>query len=339
MDFRSFKKARDASILRLNGVYERNWAREGIDLVHGTARFTSPREIVVRMKESREEVTYTAKHICITTGSYPIVPHDIEGAEHGITSDGFFDIESLPQKIAIVGAGYIAVELAGVLNALGVEVHMFIRGETFLRTFDPMIQTTMTKRYEDVGVIIHKMHPGFSKAERIDDGEVQKLSPYKGKKLRLTSNAPESKMYEFDELLWAIGRAAEVKDLKLENTGVELGKKGYISVDEFQNTSVDGIYAFGDVTNQAQLTPVAIAAGRQLGNRLFGPPEMKNSKLDYHNIPSVVFAHPEVGTVGLTEPQAVEKFGKDNVKTYHTKFTAMFYYTFSDEDKAKNPTE
>ncbi|KAF2093380.1 glutathione reductase [Rhizodiscina lignyota] len=352
MDFRSFKKGRDASILRLNGAYERNWEREGIELIHGTAHFTSPHEIVVKLQDSGEEVAYTAPHICIATGSYPIVPDDVEGAEHAITSDGFFDIECLPQKIAVCGAGYIAVELAGVMNALGVEVHMFIRGETFLRNFDSMIQQTMTKRYEDVGVVIHKNHPGFAKVERIDDEKVHKESmaqglgretccdgPCEGKKLRLTTKGPEGTAYEFDELLWAVGRAPEVKDLQVQNAGVEQTQKGYIKVDDFQNTTVEGVYALGDVTGQVQLTPVAIAAGRQLGNRLFGPPELKNSKLEYHNIPSVVFSHPEVGTVGLTELQAVEKFGKDNIKTYHSKFTAMYYDLFSPEEKAKNPTE
>lgn len=142
--------------MKLNGAYERNWSKEGIDLVQGTARFTDTKEIEVTLNEGSKKVTYTAPHILVATGGHPIVPKDVEGATHGITSDGFFDMEYLPKKIAVVGAGYIAVELAGVLNAIGVEVHMFIRGDTFLRTFDPMIQETMTKTYEDAGVIIHK---------------------------------------------------------------------------------------------------------------------------------------------------------------------------------------
>jgi len=155
--------------------------------------------------------------------------------------------------------------------------------------------------------------------------------------LRITTKNGDT--FEVEELLWALGRKPEIVDLDLESIGINLTPSGHIAVDDFQNTNVDGIYAIGDVTGQMELTPVAIAAGRQLGNRLFGPPELKSAKVDYSNIPTVVFSHPEVGTIGLTEPEAVEKFGKENVKTYHTKFQAMLYYVFPPEEKAKNPTE
>ncbi|KAG5300467.1 glutathione reductase [Histoplasma ohiense] len=331
-DFSVFKRKRDAVIERLNGVYERNWNREGIDLVHGTARFLSKKEIEVELQDGNgKKVRYTAPKILIATGGYPLIPDDTSGAHHGITSDGFFDIEVLPPKIAVVGAGYIAVELAGVMQSIGVETHMFIRGQTFLRKFDPMIQTTMTKRYEDMGVKIHK---GFKKFEA-----VELLSAGKGAEKRLKITNSDGKVFEFNELLWAIGRAPAIQDLTLENAGVQLTPTGHIAVDEFQNTSVDGIYALGDVTGQAELTPVAIAAGRQLGNRLFGPAELKSSRLSYDVIPTVVFSHPEVGTTGLTEPEAIEKYGKENIKVYHTKFSAMFYDVMPAEEKQKNPTE
>jgi len=214
----------------------------------------------------------------------------IEGAQFGITSDGFFDIEKLPKKIAIVGAGYIAVEMAGMLNAIGVEVHMFIRGETFLRNFDPMIQRTMTKRYEDVGIVIHKNYKTMERVDIVSEGNGSE------KVLNVTI---AGETMEFNELLWAIGRAPETESLELAAAGVKLGERGFISVDEFQNTSSAGIYALGDVTGQMELTPVAIAAGRQLSNRLFGPPHLSQSHLSYSNIPTVVFAHPEIGTIGL----------------------------------------
>lgn len=153
----------------------------------------------------------------------------------------------LPKKIAVVGAGYIAVELAGMLNAVGVEVHMFIRGTTFLRTFDPMVQATMTKRYEDVGVIIHKGYQGFTSVESVgsvDGGE---------KVLKLT--AKDGEVFEVNELLWAIGRAPETESLQLDVAGVKIGPKGHIVVDKFQNTTAEGIYALGDVTGQMELTP------------------------------------------------------------------------------------
>ncbi|KAF2268363.1 glutathione reductase [Lojkania enalia] len=345
--FDKFKKRRDEQILRLNGAYERNWNREGIDLVQGTARFIGQKEIEVDLVDGSGKAAYTAKHILIATGGYPIVAENVEGATHGITSDGFFDMEHLPKKIAVVGAGYIAVELAGVLNAIGVEVHMFIRHETFLRQFDPMIQETMTKTYEEAGVIIHKKFPGFKKIERLDGGSAlaydgnshEKLTegPSPGKRLKITDSNGE--IFEFNELLWAIGRAPQIKDLNLDVAGVQLSKTGHIAVDEFQNTNVEGLYALGDVTGQSELTPVAIAAGRQLGNRLFGPPELKSSRLSYENVPTVVFSHPEVGTVGMTEPEAIGKYGQENIKIYKTKFAAMYFDVFPAEEKSKHPTQ
>ncbi|KAK2751034.1 Glutathione reductase [Myotisia sp. PD_48] len=330
LDYGYFKRKRDAVITRLNGIYERNWNREGIDLVHGTASFVSQNELEIDLQDGSGKTRVTAPHILVATGGYPIVPN-IPGAEHGITSDGFFEIEELPPKFAVVGAGYIAVELAGVMQAVGVETHMFIRGNTFLRKFDPMVQETMTKRYEDVGMNIHKGYTGMKKVELLKDGKgAEKL-------LRLTFD--DGSQMEVNELLWAIGRAPAVTNLGLKEIGVKQTAHGTIVVDEFQNTSVSGIYALGDVTGQAELTPVAIAAGRQLGNRLFGPPELKSSKLSYENIPTVVFSHPEVGTIGLTEPEAVEKYGQQNLKIYHTKFSAMFFDLFSPEEKQKNPTE
>lgn len=188
----------------------------------------------------------TIRTVCIATGGYPLVPKDIPGAEYGITNEGFFAIEELPSKIAIVGAGYIAVEIAGMLNAVGVEVHLFIRGQNFLRSFDPMIQETMTKRYEEAGVKIHRGYKGFEKVERISDGAGDK------KVLHVTLAGEK---LVFNELLWAIGRAPEVDTLGLDVAGVKKGNKDYIVVDDFQNTSAEGIYALGDVTGQMELTP------------------------------------------------------------------------------------
>ncbi|PLB41795.1 glutathione-disulfide reductase GLR1 [Aspergillus candidus] len=329
INYRHFKELRDATIKRLNGVYERNWGREGIDLVHGRARFVGPKTIEVQLEDGTK-ARYAGKHILIATGGRPIIP-PIKGAEHGISSDGFFEIEDLPPKMAVVGAGYIAVELAGVMAAAGVEVHMYIRGDQFLRKFDPMIQKTMTERYEAVGVHIHRHHTGFEEVQLLQDG--------KGKDKLLKLVNPDGSSTEVNELLWAIGRAPEVEDLDLHVPGVSLNEHGFIPADDFQNTSVDGIYALGDVTGRAELTPVAIAAGRQLGNRLFGPPELKDSKLSYDNIPTVVFAHPEVGTIGLTEPEARARYGDDKIKVYYTKFTAMYYDVIPAEEKKKNPTE
>ena len=335
-NFAEFKRKRDENINGLNAAYERNWSKEHIDLVKGTATFKSKQEIEVTTQDG-ENVLYSAPHILIATGGYPIIPQEIPGSDLGITSDGFFEIEDLPKKMAFVGAGYISVELAGVMNAIGVETHMFIRGSTFLRSFDPMVQETLTQRYIDAGVIIHKNHKGFKEVVRLREGKGEE------KLLKLIGNDGEES--EFNELLWAIGRAPEIKKLDPAKIGVKQGPKGHIVVDEYQNTNVDGVYALGDVTGQAELTPVAIAAGRALSNRLFGThhpsggPHFATAKLDYNNIPTVVFAHPEVGTIGMTEPAAVSKFGKENIKIYHTKFTPMFYNFHPQEEKKLQPTE
>ncbi|KKY20753.1 putative glutathione reductase [Phaeomoniella chlamydospora] len=334
-DYGEFVQKRHDRIKVLNGAYENNWAKEGIELYHGKATFLSKNEIEVDMKDGTGKVTFSAPQICIAVGGHPTKPGDIKGSEHGITSDEFFEIKKLPQKMGFLGSGYISVEIAGAMNALGVETHLFIRGNTILTKFDPMVQETMTKYYEDAGVIIHKKHPGFKevqllKAAASSEDPSEKL-------LKLISN--DGSELEVNEMLWGIGRGPEVESLNLSKIGVKQKSSGHIVVDKFQNTSVDGIYALGDVTGQAELTPVALAAGRKLGNRLFGPPELKEDHLDYDRIPTVVFAHPEVGTTGLTEPQAIEKYGKENIKIYHTRFPAMYYDVFPAEEKKKHPTE
>jgi glutathione reductase (NADPH) len=334
-DYGAFVEKRDARIKVLNGAYETNWANEGIELIHGTAKFLSKSEMELDLKDGSGKMRVAAPHICIATGSFPKKPKDVRGFEHGITSDDFFKIKVLPKKMVFVGAGYIAVELSGMMNALGVETHMLIRGDRFLRKFDPMIHDTLTKRYEDAGVIIHKNYPGIKEVVQLQaatsesdpSSKLLKLICYDGSEL------------ECNELLWAIGRAPEVQDLDLKGIDMKLGEKGHIVVDEFQNTSVPGVYAIGDVTGQAELTPVAIAAGRMLGNRLFGPPDLKHSKLDYDRIPTVVFGEPNCGTTGLTEPQAIEKYGKDQIKIYRTRFRGMYYDVFSEPERSQNPTE
>lgn len=245
-NFAEFKKNRDANIKNLNKAYERNWKRENIELVHGSATFKSEKELEVKLQQGGKAI-YTAPHILIATGGHPIKPEGVKGAEYGITSDEFFEIEELPKKIAFVGAGYIAVELAGVMNAIGIETHMFIRGEHFLRNFDPMIQQTLTKRYEDAGVKIHKNHKGFKEVISLKDGKGEE------KLLKLLGN--DGATIEVNELLWAIGRAPEIETLNPAKAGVKQTNKGHIEVDAYQNTSVEGIYALGDVTGQAELTP------------------------------------------------------------------------------------
>lgn len=326
-DWNTFKNKRDAYIKRLNGIYERNLGNDKVEYLHGWGRLTSKNQAEVTLDDG-SKVLVNAKKILIAVGGKPSPPPAIPGAELGINSDGFFDIATQPKKVAIIGAGYIAVEFAGMFNALGTETHLFIRHKTFLRSFDPMIQETVTNEYERIGVNLHKQ----SQATKVEKDANGKLTvTYKD------GEGNETQLKDVDHLIWAIGRVPLTKDIGLEEAGVKLDAKGHVVVDEYQNTSTENIYALGDViSGGVELTPVAIAAGRRLSHRLFGPAEFSALKLSYENIPSVVFSHPEVGSIGLTEPQAIEKYGKDNIKVYKTGFTAM-YYAMMEPDQ-KGPT-
>ena len=314
-----FKDKRDAFVKRLNGIYERNLANDKVEYLHGLATFVDPHTVKVTL-DDKSEVDIKAKKILVAVGGYPTLP-PVKGAEHGITSDGFFELPSQPKKVAVVGAGYIAVEMAGMFNALGTETHLFIRYDKFLRTFDPMIQEKLTAEYERLGVIVHK---NSSQSELEDLGNGQKKLHYKD------SNG-EGTM-DVDTVLWAIGRSPELARLNLDITKVELDDKKHIKVDAYQNTNIPHIYSLGDACNSGyELTPVAIAAGRRLADRLFGG--KAEAKLDYDLIPSVVFSHPEVGSIGLTEPEARKKYGNENIKVYSTSFTDMYYSMMAQEEK------
>jgi len=321
-DWPSFKKKRDDYVLRLNGIYERNLNNDKVEYIHGRARLTSKNEAEVTLDDGSKQ-TIRAKKILLAVGGYPTIPQGIEGSELGTNSDGFFDIDRQPKKVALVGAGYVAVEFAGMFNALGTETHLFIRHDVFLRHHDPLVQETITKEYERLGVHIHKQ----SKQTKVEKDENGKLV------IHYKDANGEGKLEGVDNLIWAIGRSPEVGGLGLEEIGVKQNERGQIIVDEYQNTNIENIYSLGDVIGKVELTPVAIAAGRKLSDRLFGPEKFKTSKLDYDLIPSVVFSHPEVGSIGLTEPQAIEKYGKENLKIYNTSFTAMYYAMMNPEDK------
>jgi glutathione reductase (NADPH) len=319
-DWPYFKKKRDAYVKRLNGIYENNLNRDQIEHIRGRAKFVAKDEVEVAL-ESGGTQRIKAKHILIATGGRPTLP-DIPGKELCIDSDGFFDLEALPKRIATSGAGYIGVEMSGMLHALGSEVHFFIRGQKLLRSFDPMIQDAVTKEYERQGINLHKGRQ-ITKVEDIGNG--QKRVTYKD------SASGEESTVEVDTVLFAVGRKPEVEDLHIKELGIKLNEKNHIVTDEFQNTSLPNVYAIGDVCDRGfELTPVAIAAGRRLSDRIFGG--MEGRHLDYSNIPSVVFAHPEIGSIGLTEPQAREKYG-DKVKVYKTEFTGMYYAMMDPEDK------
>ncbi|MGD8483324.1 MAG: glutathione-disulfide reductase [Thioalkalispiraceae bacterium] len=273
-----------------------------IEHLQGTGKFIDAHTLEVNGER------YTADHIVISPGGYPVVP-PVSGAEHGITSDGFFALKQQPKRVAVVGAGYIAVELAGVLNGLGSEVTMLLRRKHFLSSFDDMLRDTLMDEMIEAGVNIMSS----INVERIDKQDDGSLTVHCSGGVTLEG---------LDALVWAIGRAPNTSPLNLDAAGIKYDAEGYIPVDEYQQTNVEGVYAVGDVIGKAQLTPVAIAAARRLSDRLFN--NMPDRKLDYSDIPTVMFSHPPIGTIGLTEDEAREQHG-DAVKVYQTGFTAMYH--------------
>ncbi|BFZ60722.1 Glutathione reductase [Saitoella coloradoensis] len=304
------KEKRDAYIKRLNGIYEKNLQKDDVDYVFGRAKFISKDTVEVDLLDGGKQ-QYTAKHILVAVGGHPNIPK-LPGAEHGIDSDGFFRLTEQPKRVAIVGAGYIAIEFGGMFNGLGSDVTIVYRGKSILRGFDPMVTETIADEYKKRGITMHAESTP-KQVTKNDDGS-------------LTLELESGEKITVDCLIWATGRVPDTPSLGLDAAGIKTdGKKGYIAVDDYQNTNVEGVYALGDVCGKMELTPVAIAAGRRLAERIFGGEQFKEAKLDYTNIPSVVFAHPEVGSIGLTQPEAEEKYGKDNIKVYTSSFTAMYY--------------
>ncbi len=302
-DWSAIKRARDAYVQRLHGIYDRGLDLSGVERVHGWARFIDAHTV------EADGERYSADHILVATGGRPQVP-DIPGAELGITSDGFFALERQPRHAVVVGAGYIAVEFAGLLSSLGTDVTMLLRREVFLRRFDAALRETLMDEMQNAGInILTCMH-----LDRLERGP--------GGSLIAQSTSGET-LGSVDCVVWAIGRLPNSDKLALERAGVETDQSGYVKVDDYQNTTAAGIYAVGDVTGRVQLTPVAIAAGRRLADRLFGG--HPDARLDYESIPTVVFSHPPIGTIGMTEDRARELYGEGSVKVYQSRFVNMFY--------------
>ena len=301
LDWSALARLRSTHIARLNALYGRGLDVAEVKHVPGTARFVDAQTVEVENQRLR------ANHILIATGSRPERP-PLPGAELGLTSDEFFELDRQPERVAIVGGGYIAVEFAGLLQGLGSAVSMFLRGDELLTRFDVSIRQTLTDEMRAHGVNFITC-ANIAAVER--DGTQLRL--------RLTGGDEHGHL---DALIWAVGRRPNTADLRLANAGVAVDGRGAVGVDEWQNTNVAGVYAIGDVTERLPLTPVAIAAGRRLADRLFGG--QTDAKLDYDLVPTVVFSHPPVGTVGLSEADARAAFG-NSVKIYQTRFTPLYY--------------
>ncbi len=300
-DWPALKAKRDAYVLRLNGIYERNLKTKGVTWVRGAARFLDKNTVEVNGER------LTARHIVIATGGRPVMPA-LPGAELGITSDGFFELEKRPKRVAIIGSGYVACEFAGAFHELGSEVELLVRREHPLMSFEAMLGKSLMREMREAGIAVQQ-HV-VPKAVREQSG-LKTLTAVDGREFA-----------GFDCLLWAIGREANVAGLDAGKAGVSVDDFGYVATDQFQNTNVKGVYAIGDVTGRAALTPVAIAAGRRLSDRLFGGKAERH--LDYNMIPTVVFTHPPIGTVGASEAEARAQYG-DAVKVYVADFTPMYH--------------
>jgi len=307
-DMSGMKSRREAYVARLNGIYERNLSNSGVQLLEGWAKFQSPNTMTVQ-GAGGDETTITADNVLLATGGKPWLPSDVPGAELGITSDGFWELDSIPKSTVVVGGGYIGTELAGVLCSFGSKVTMALRGECLLNGFDPMIRQNTRSIMEQEGVDV-KCGVNVVRVE--------------GEPGNLTVHLDNGQVLQGIEcLLWATGRVPNTGKLNLEAAGITAQANGKIAVDEYQATSTPGVFALGDIVDTAALTPVAIAAGRLLADRLFGG--CTHAKMDYSKIPTVVFAHPPIGTIGLSEPQAAEKYGEGGYKVYTSSFNALYY--------------
>ena len=300
-DWASLKARRDAYVTRLNGIYERNLDKRGVEYIQGAANFVDSHTLAVGDEH------YRAERIAIATGGRPMVP-DIPGAGYGIVSDDFFMLEERPQRVLIAGSGYIAVELGGVFNALGSDVSIVVRKDGIVRSFDAMLGEEVMLAMQNSGIRFDTRVVPAS-VEKHDDGLVM-------------TSEDGRRFGPVDCVLWAIGREPNTDTLALDAAGVKTDDQGFIPVDKFQATNVEHIFALGDVTGAQALTPVAIAAGRRLADRIYGG--MEGRYLDYRLVPTVIFSHPPMGTVGMTEAEARAEHG-DTVKVYLTRFTAMYY--------------
>jgi len=311
LDFATLKRRRDSYVEMLNGVYEKLVNGSKVKLIRGWAKFVNNKTVEVNGTDR-----YTADHILIATGGCPKTI-GYEGEEHAINSDGFFDIEELPKKVVVYGSGYIGTELGQILHAFGTKVIQVARND-LLAFVDDEVRDTLL---ESMKINNYDFRSGLT---------IEKIEKISNKNLNVHfSDGTVEENVEY--MLSAVGRKPNTENLGLETTDIQVNKAGYIAVDEFEATTVEGVYAIGDVIGKIELTPVAIRAGRTLVERLFN--NRPGLKMDYENVPTVIFSHPPIGMIGLTEKQAKEKFGEENVGVYKSKFTNMFYSLIEDAEK------
>jgi glutathione reductase (NADPH) len=316
-DWAKLKQYRDRYISRLNTIYESGLDKLKITRIAGFASFVDANTLLI----DQGPVRVRGEKIVIASGGTPS-KLSIPGGEFAIDSDGFFALETQPRKVAVIGSGYIAVELSGVLNELGTDTSIFVRENSVLRTFDPMIQAHLVKSMQKHGPKLFCHHVPHH-IEKHEDGTFS---------IDFTNGKSES---GFDCIVSAIGRTPLTTGLNLPAANIASNNRGYVIVDEYQNTSASSVFALGDVAGTVELTPMAIAAGRKLADRLFGG--IPAAKADYDFVPTVVFSHPTIGTCGLTEPRAIELYGSENIKIYTSDFVNLFYGTFFEGNAGDKP--
>ena len=305
-DWKTLRKNKDQEITRLNQVYHNLLINAGVALLEGHAHIVNPHCVKVGEK------IYTTERILIATGGHPVVP-EFSGSEHAITSNEAFYLDELPEKILIVGGGYIGVEFAGIFNGLGVETHLCHRGDALLKGFDQDIRQMLAEELTKKGVQLH-FHTDIARIEKIDDNH-------------FTAYANDGHEWHVNKVMFATGRSPNLTNLGLENTAIQPNKNGTIKVDQHYQTVEPSIYAVGDVVGHLALTPIALAEGMILAHHLFDKPQ---HALSYQDIPTAVFSQPPVASVGLTEADAREKYAA--VDVYQTRFKPMVF-SLSDTDE------
>ena len=289
---------KDREIHRLNGIYRNLLVNIGVTLMEGHAKITGPHEVEVNGQR------HSAQHILIATGGWPQIP-EIPGHEHAISSNEAFFLKELPKRVLVVGGGYIAVEFAGIFHGLGAKTSLLYRGEMFLRGFDGAVRKhlheELTKRGMDV-----QFNADIARIDKQPDGS-------------LKATLKDGRELMADCVFYATGRRPMLDNLGLENTGVKLDKRGFVEVDELYQSAEPSILAIGDVIGRVQLTPVALAEGMAVARRLFKPEQYR--AVDYNMIPTAVFSLPNIGTVGLSEEQAIENGHK--VQIFESSFRPM----------------
>lgn len=274
---------KDREINRLNGIYRNLLVNSGVTLLEGHATLTGPNEVLVNGQR------HTAKHILIATGGWPQIP-EIPGHEHAISSNEAFFLKALPKRVLVVGGGYIAVEFAGIFQGLGAETSLLYRGEMFLRGFDGSVRKHLHEELLKRGMDV-QFNADIARIDKQADGS-------------LKATLKDGRVLEADCVFYATGRRPMLDNLGLETTGVKLDKRGFINVNDLYQTDEPSILAIGDVIGRVQLTPVALAEGMAVARRLFKPEQYR--PVDYNMIPTAVFSQPAIGTVGLSEEQALE---------------------------------